>query len=168
MLRTIFVSLVVSLALGLSTMTALADGGVKKGQAAPEVAGKNLNGKGKFVLSSFKDKVVFVDFWASWCGPCKEEMPILEKLRKRYGKDGLVIVGVSVDNNAEKAAEFAKKMGVKFFIIHDEGHKIAERYKPAKMPTSFIIDKKGNIAFVHEGFQKSDAKKMEKEIRSLL
>lgn len=161
------ISLFACTALALCALTVHAEGGVQKGQAAPAISGKDIKGK-SVSLAGLKGKVVLVDFWASWCAPCKEEMPILEKLHSKYAKQGLSIVGVSVDNELENAADFAKKVGVSFTIVHDKGHAIADRYKPAKMPTSFILDRDGKVRFVHEGFEKADAKKIEAEIKSLL
>ena len=165
--RTWIAKLLMAAALVLVSVAAQADGGAQAGKPAPALSGKTLAGK-PVSLAGFKGKVVLVDFWASWCAPCKEEMPVLQKLNKKYGGQGFTVLGVSVDNEEDKAKEFIKKMGVTFPIMHDKGHAIAERYKPAKMPTSFIVDREGKIRFVHEGFEKADIAKFDKEIKSLL
>ncbi|MDD9939509.1 MAG: TlpA disulfide reductase family protein [Myxococcales bacterium] len=161
------IALLVAAVLVLCAAGVQAAGGARAGQPAPPLSGKTLAGK-PVSLTGLKGRVVLIDFWASWCAPCKEEMPVLQKLNKKYGKKGLSILGVSVDDEADKAKAFIKKMGVTFLIMHDKGHAIAERYKPAKMPTSFIVDRAGKIRYVHEGFEKSDIPKLDKEIRSLL
>ena len=162
-------SLLALLALGfaITAAAAAAPSGAAVGAPAPALSGTDLRGK-SLSLAKLKGKVVVVDFWASWCGPCKEEMPVLERLYKKYKANGLVVVGVSVDQDAANAQKFIKEFGVSFPSIHDADHSIADRYKPAKMPTSSIIDRKGTIRFIHAGFKAKDARAMEKEIRSLL
>ncbi|MGD8863940.1 MAG: TlpA disulfide reductase family protein, partial [Myxococcales bacterium] len=118
--------------------------------------------------AGLKGKVVIVDFWASWCAPCKEEMPVLQRLHKTYGSKGLVVVGVSVDNDASNVKSFLKKLGVTFPIVHDAKHSVSERYSPPTMPSSYIVDRKGIVRHVHKGFRAGDAKKMEAEVKALL
>jgi len=150
-----------------ATSMAWADGGVTIGKPAPKLSGKDLDGN-PLSLAKLKGKVVIVDFWASWCAPCKEEMPVLERLKSKYGKYGLAIVGVSVDGDAGKAGKFLRDLKVTFPSIHDASHAIAERYRPKKMPTSILIDRKGTVRFIHAGFKAADAKAIEREVRSLL
>lgn len=98
-------------------------------------------------------KVVLVDFWASWCGPCKASFPVLNKLHDAYASKGLVVIGIGVDEEEAKYKAFASKMGAKFPLVHDSQHKAAEFFNPASMPTSFIVDRKGVIRHVHTGFR---------------
>lgn len=140
---------------------------VEVGEPTPEINLPDLNGK-KFSLAAHRGKVVVIDFWASWCAPCKEEMPVLESLYKRFKDSGLVVVGVSVDNEAANAKKFLTGVKVSFPIVHDAGHVVADKFKPPRMPTSYIIDKAGKIRFVHAGFRKEDAKKIEEEVTKLL
>jgi peroxiredoxin len=125
-------------------------------------------GADNFSTTIEQDGIVLLDFWASWCAPCKEEMPFLESLHKRFAKQGLVIVGVSVDNERENATKFIENLKVTFPIVHDAKHGVADAYKPPRMPTSFIIDREGKIRFVHAGYRKDDAKKIEQQIIKLL
>jgi cytochrome c biogenesis protein CcmG/thiol:disulfide interchange protein DsbE len=138
-----------------------------RGSRAPEIGLIDMRGN-RVSLASLKGKVVLIDFWASWCKPCKEEMPVLERLHKKYGDKGLVVVGVSVDKDLAKAKEFVARNGVSFPIVHDAEHAVASRYAPAKMPSSFLVDKTGVIRFVHEGFQAGDAAALTSEVESLL
>jgi peroxiredoxin len=119
-------------------------------------------------LQSLKGKVVLVDFWASWCAPCKEEMPVLERLYKKYKGQGLVVVGVSVDREESNVREFLKGMPVSFPIVHDKEHAVADRYAPPRMPSSYIVDRNGVIRHVHAGFKQADAAKLESEVAALL
>lgn len=138
-----------------------------RGSRAPEIGLTDLRGN-RVTMASLKGKVVLIDFWASWCKPCKEEMPVLERLHKKYGAKGLVVVGVSVDKDLAKAKEFISRTGVSFAVVHDAEHSVASRYAPAKMPSSFVVDKTGVIRFVHEGFEAGDAAALTSEVESLL
>jgi thiol-disulfide isomerase/thioredoxin len=98
-------------------------------------------------------KVVLVDFWASWCAPCKASFPVLNKLHDAYAAKGLVVIGIGVDEDEAKYKAFASKMGAKFPLVHDSQHKAAGFFNPQSMPTSFIVDRKGVIRHVHTGFR---------------
>lgn len=140
---------------------------VDKGQTAPEIALKTLSGE-SVKLSSLKGKVVLVDFWASWCGPCRESMPVLEKLSKSYKDQGFVVLGVNIDNDAEAARKFLKDLPVSFQVVCDAQKQVAKAYAPPTMPSSYLIDRQGKIHVVHAGFKRSDAAKLEAEIKTLL
>jgi cytochrome c biogenesis protein CcmG/thiol:disulfide interchange protein DsbE len=137
------------------------------GDAPPDVAMTTLAGK-PISLASLRGKVALIDFWASWCAPCKEEMPFLESLHKKHGSSGLVIVGVSVDSDRGKADRFIRDLKVTFPIVHDEKHAVADQYEPPRMPTSFILDREGKVRFVHAGYHKDDAAKIAREVAQLL
>jgi len=104
-------------------------------------------------LPNISGKVVLVDFWASWCGPCKASFPAMNRLHDKYSGKGLVIIAIGVDDDAAKYKAFAGKMGAKFSLFHDVQHKAAESFSPPSMPTSYIIDRKGVIRHVHNGFR---------------
>lgn len=113
-------------------------------------------------------KVVLVDFWASWCGPCKEALPSYDKLYKKHEKNGFVVIGVNVDDEISDGQEFLKEHRVSFSHVFDEGKRIVAEVGVESMPTSFLIDKKGKIRRVHLGFRAGDEVKLEKEIMILL
>lgn len=137
------------------------------GGKAPAFSLKDLNGN-TVTLDSLKGKVVFLDFWATWCGPCKEEFPELDALYKKYGKDGFEVIGISVDKSESNAAEFLKKRPVSFTILTNIKGDVAEAYGLPGMPTGFIIGKDGVIRYRHVGFSKAFLPVYEKEIVELL
>lgn len=158
--------LVLSAALLLLSASPLARA-LEVGTSPPEINLTALDGK-KVSLAALRGKVVIVDFWASWCAPCKEEMPVLESLYKRFGDKGLVVLGVSVDNDRKNAKSFIDGLKVSFPVVHDADKAIAGKFKPPRMPTSYVIDKAGKVRFVHAGFRKDDAKELEEQVVSLL
>ena len=128
----------------------------------PDQTGANVE------LAALKGKVVLVDFWASWCGPCKKEMPVLEALNVKYAAQGLVIVGVNIDSSSKKMNKFLKGTPVSFRIVHDRKLVVANRYEPETMPTSYFIGRDGKVRYVHEGFDKGDAAGIEERVKALL
>jgi len=121
----------------------------KAGQSMPKLAQLLPEAK----IPNTSGKVVLVDFWASWCGPCKISFPCLNRLHDKYSSKGLVIIGIGVDDDAAKYKSFAEKMAAKFPLAHDSAHKAAEFFGPSMMPTSYLIDRKGVIHSVHTGFR---------------
>jgi peroxiredoxin len=140
--------------------------GVGKGQRAPEFSLPSLKG-GRVSLSQHKGKVVLVDFWAQWCEPCKKELPELEKLHKQYG-GRVVFLGISIDKQKDNAEKLARQLGITFEVLLDPAGSVASTYDLPKMPTSFLVDKKGFVRFVHEGFDGSgDVDRFKQELDEL-
>ena len=140
---------------------------VNQGAVAPEIGLKDRGGK-VVQLSQLKGSVVLVDFWASWFAPCREELPVLEALYQKYRDKGLVIVGVGQDSDVAKMQKFLRATQLSFPIVHDPEGVVAKRYAPPKMPSSYIIDRKGLVRHVHAGFKASDKDALAREIRALL
>jgi peroxiredoxin len=162
----LFATALVCSALVASSLSTVAHA-IEKGQSAPEIALKDLSGK-PLKLSELRGKVVLVDFWASWCGPCRESMPFLDKLSKSYKSQGLVVLGVNIDNDVAAARKFLKELPVSFTILSDVEKQVAKAYGPPTMPSSYLIDRQGKVHVVHAGFKHSDAGKIESEIKNLL
>ena len=141
-------TLLTILTLACSTAFLPAADAAKEGQQIPKLSQLLLGAK----LPNTTGKVVLVDFWASWCGPCKASFPAFNRIQEKYAAKGLVIIGVGVDDDAAKYQEFATKMGAKFPLAHDSSHKAAVFFNPPSMPTSYIADRKGVIRHVHTGF----------------
>jgi cytochrome c biogenesis protein CcmG, thiol:disulfide interchange protein DsbE len=142
-------------------------GHAEVGKPAPDLSIQSLNGKGKIALDSMQGKILVVDFWATWCAPCKASFPKLEELSKKVG-DKVEVVGISVDDEKAGVAEFAKENGATFAIGWDEGHSIAQRWKVEKMPTTFIVDGSGTVRYIHAGYHDGEAAVMEKELATLV
>ncbi len=157
-------ALIASLWVGLPRGAAAA--GIKTGDVFPDLAAFKLEGKPP---ETVKDKVVLVDFWASWCAPCKASFPMMEDLHKRWRGRGLVIIAVNVDENRADMEEFLKKNASTFTILRDATQKLVEKTGIATMPSSFLLDREGKVRFVHSGFHGNETiKKYEQEIESLL
>jgi len=137
------------------------------GEAAPAFRLPTLGGRNT-TLRSLRGKVVFVDFWASWCVPCRQEFPVLQRLYARYQERGLRVVGITVDQEAANARTFVERAGARFLILHDANRAVAERYAPPSMPTSYVIDREGILRYINRGFEASDDAKFERQIRALL
>lgn len=107
---------------------------------------------GQFNIADYKGKVVYLDFWASWCGPCKQSFPYMAGLKQQYGAKGLAVITVNMDKSPVQAAAFMKKVGVTLPVTYDSNGAVAKRYGVKTMPTSFVIDRTGKIRFTHQGF----------------
>lgn len=132
-------------ALGGSVLCA---GQPKRGESFPALSEYALEG----TLPDLQGKVVVVDFWASWCGPCKAAFPALGKLHEKYAAQGVVVVGVSIDEDAADMASFVKKAKPPFTIVRDAKQRLAGKLDIQSIPTTFILDKKGRVHEVHNGF----------------
>jgi len=156
-----------ALALALGVTSALAGGkAIKVGDSFPDLNGFNLEGN---LPADLKDKVVIVDFWASWCGPCKESFPAMEELHQKYGAKGLVIIAVNVDEDAGAMKEFLKSNTASFTIVRDAKKKLVSAANIASMPSSFVIGVDGKVSAIHKGFHgKETSKQYAQEIEALL
>ncbi len=141
--------------------------GVTKGQRAPDFALPTLSGS-RLSLSSLRGKVVVIDFWAQWCEPCKKELPQLEKLSKEFAAKNVVILAVNLDKSKDNAQKLAQQLGLSLPVLLDPAGSVAATYDLPKMPTSFLVDKKGIVRFVHEGFEGSaDVDRFRSELNQL-
>lgn len=119
-------------------------------------------------LSAYRGKVVVVDFWASWCAPCRQSLPWLNDMHSRYGRDGLVVIGVNVDRERAAAARFLSEVPVQFEIRYDPEGVIATHYQLPGMPTSLVFGRSGELLSKHVGFRQALRDERETELKRLL
>ena len=119
-------------------------------------------------LESLKGKVVYLDFWASWCGPCLKSFPWLTRLQDRHGAEGLVVIGVNLDRDRKAADAFLKQHPTSFRVVYDPEGKLAKAWDIEVMPSSFLLDRDGKTRNDHQGFRDGDASRIEAEIAALL
>lgn len=140
-------------------------GPLKVGDPFPSLQKAGLKG----VLPDTAGKVVLVDFWASWCGPCKRSFPAMDALYRQFKDRGFVLLAISVDEKEKDMEQFLKDHPVSFPILHDARQKLAESAGIEAMPTSFLLDGKGKIVAVHKGFNEDEtAELLKKEIEAQL
>jgi len=160
--RRLVIAVVVSALAGTAGITSAQEVGSK----APNF---DLAGSPKPVrMADLKGQVVYVDFWASWCAPCKRSFPWMNEMQAKYGSRGFTVVGVNVDQKREDADKFLASTPAKFTIGYDTTGKVAEVYQPKGMPTSYLIGADGKVRAMHVGFKDSQREELEKEIQAAL
>ncbi len=111
---------------------------------------------------------MLVNFWATWCGPCRQEMPHLNRLYEKYTRSGFVLLGVNVDDDTAQAAGVATKLGVKFPVLLDSDKRVSRQYDLNAMPSTVLIDRDGRVRYLHRGYQDGYETIYEQQIRELL
>jgi peroxiredoxin len=119
-------------------------------------------------LDKLKGQVVMINFWASWCGPCQQEMPLLDKMYKRYSPLGFTLLGVNVDEQRTGAETVLAKVPVTFPVLFDQENKVSKLFAVQAMPSSVFIDRKGTVRYVHHGYKPGDESEYLNQIRALL
>jgi peroxiredoxin len=135
---------------------------------APDFTLHAMGGGANLRLKEQRGRVVMVNFWATWCGPCRQEMPQLNRLYEKYKSSGFVLLGVNVDDDVAKAAEVAAKLGVTFPVLLDTEKTVSKLYDLSTMPSTVIIDRDGKVRYVHRGYLAGYEDNYEKQIRELL
>jgi peroxiredoxin len=134
---------------------------------APDFTLRTLDGQ-KLRLGEQRGRVVLVNFWATWCGPCRQEMPHLNKLYEKYKSSGFVLLGVNVDDDTRQAAGVADKLGVKFPVLPDADKRVSRQYDLSAMPSTVLIDRDGKVRYLHRGYQSGYENTYDQQIRELL
>ncbi len=139
---------------------------LKEADKLPDLTSFELEGK---LPEGLKGRVILLDFWASWCGPCKSSFPAMEELTNKFAGQGLTIIAISVDEKRENMQRFIDAAKVSFTIVRDSRHKLVAAADIKSMPTSFLIDRSGRIRFIHAGFDREKTtREYVKEIEQLL
>lgn len=119
-------------------------------------------------IQGAKGKVVLLDFWASWCGPCRKSFPWMNAMQKKYADRGLTVIAVNLDMDRQLATEFLQAVPAQFYIEYDAGGKLATQFGVSAMPTSFVLDRTGRIVKQHAGFREEQMAAREAELVQLL
>lgn len=125
-------------------------------------SGKNLR------LSEYRGEVVMINFWATWCGPCRQEMPLLNELYQRYRPVGFTLLGVNIDDQSASASKMAHRLGVTYPIVFDAEKVVSRLYDINAMPTTVMVDRDGKVRYLHRGYLPGFEKKYQEQIRGLL
>ncbi len=156
------------LAVALSVTTGMAGAApTLVGKDAPDFVLKSLDGR-NLRLSEFRGKVVLVTFWARWASDSREELPALDRINTTYQRAGLVVLGVSVDEDAHRAREFADAMKVRYPILLDTSPDIGRVYMLDRMPVTVLVDRSGIVRYSNVGFKRGDERAYLEQIRELL
>jgi len=134
---------------------------------APDFTLKSMDGR-NVKLSELAGNVVMINFWASWCAPCRVEMPKLNDLYNKYKDLGFVLLGVNVEQQEQPPRNFLQKRPVDFPILMDKGNDVSKLYHVIAMPTTVLVDRSGNMRYVHQGYKEGDERKYRKIIKKLL
>ena len=156
-----------AIALVATLASPLATGAVATQTAAPDFTLRTMNGP-NVRLAEQRGRVVMVNFWATWCGPCRQEMPQLDRLYQKYRASGFVLLGVNVDDDARKAGEVAAKLGVTFPVLLDTDKAVSKLYDLSTMPSTVLIDRDGKVRYLHRGYLAGYEDNYDKQIRELL
>jgi peroxiredoxin len=134
---------------------------------APDFALTDLEGE-SFRLGEQRGRVVLLDFWATWCGPCRLSLPHLQELHKRFGERGLLVVGIDIGEDAETVREFVEERGLTFRMLLDEGDEVSPLFRVTGLPHTVLIDREGQVVKVYTGFAPEMAERMQTDIEAML
>jgi peroxiredoxin len=151
----------------LAACAGLSAAAVAPATLAPDFTLRSADGPNLRLLEQ-RGHVVLVNFWATWCGPCRQEMPHLNRLYEKYRASGFVLLGVNVDDDTRNAVGVASKLGLKFPVLLDTDKKVSQLYDLSAMPATVLIDKDGRVRFLHRGYQSGFEDTYDKQIREML
>jgi len=137
------------------------------GGPAPDFTLKSRSGE-NIKLSEQRGDVVMINFWASWCAPCRQEMPLLEELHDRYADLGFTLLGVNVEEDSSAALGLLKEIPVTFPVLFDSRNDVSKRYNVVAMPTTVILDRDGTVRYVHKGYLPGYEDEYRKQIKELI
>ena len=162
-LPAVLFALTVATVLGAGTATAMP----AVGAAAPDFASKSDSGR-NVRLSELRGQVVVINFWASWCSPCRQELPLLNKIYAQYRPAGFMLLAVNLDDNRKDAEAMLKRLSLRLPTLFDGDKSVAKLYGVDTMPATLVIDRDGRVRFVHRGYYSGYEQKYEQQVRELL
>lgn len=151
----------------IGMLTPLAVSAAEVGKPAPDFTLKSLSGE-NLKLSEMTGNVVLINFWASWCGPCREEMPLLNALHSKYEPLGFTVLGVNVEEDVNGAKGFLKNFPVDFPVLLDNTNTVSKQYQVIAMPTTVVVDRDGNMRYLHQGYKSGDEEKYRQMVKKLV
>ncbi len=157
----------VALALACLTAMPLGASSTLDGRHAPDFSLQSFSGE-TLSLSGYRGDVVMINFWATWCGPCRQEMPILDELYSRYSRAGFQLLGVNIDDEPERAKDMLRELGVSFPVVFDNRKEVSDLYSVQAMPLSVMVDREGLVRYVHYGYKPGYEDKYLDQIRELI
>jgi peroxiredoxin len=134
---------------------------------APDFTLKSRSGE-NIKLSELRGQVVLINFWASWCGPCRQEMPLLDQMYQQYSPLGFTLLGVNVEQDPQEAERMLKDTPVSFPILYDAENQVTKLYDVVAMPSTVIVDRDGNVRYVHKGYKPGYEAEYQTQVRSLV
>ncbi len=135
--------------------------------SAPDFTLKSGSGE-NLRLAELRGQVVLVNFWASWCGPCRQELPLLDQMHKKYAPLGFTVLGINVDQDPRQARALLDKIPVEFPIVFDSQSAVSKLYEVVAMPSTVIVDRNGDARYVHHGYKPGDEAEYLRHVRALL
>ncbi len=134
---------------------------------APDFTLKSDSGE-NLRLGEYRGQIVLINFWASWCGPCRQEMPLLDQLHKKYAPLGFTVLGVNVDQDPDQARAMLARIPVEFPVVFDSQSTVSEAYDVIAMPTTVVVDRNGDARYLHRGYKPGDEEEYQRQVRTLL
>lgn len=151
----------------LAFLAAVAAVGADGTGPAPPFTLNEIGGQ-RTSLSQYKGQVVMLNFWATWCGPCQQEMPLLDQMYKKYKPAGFTLIGVNLDKDAPPVKQLLDRKPVSFPVLLDPASQVSKAYHVDEMPSTVLIDRKGNVRFLHRGYKPGDENEYQDRIRQLI
>ena len=140
--------------------------GIKQ-SAAPDFTLKSVEGE-NLKLSEYRGEVVLINFWASWCGPCRQEMPVLSELHNKYKALGFTVLGVNVEEDSSKARKLLQELPVSFPVLLDNESIVSRQYDVIAMPSTVLVDRDGNMRYLHKGYKPGLEAVYQQQVRDLI
>jgi peroxiredoxin len=142
-------------------------GAVTLQDQAPDFTLKSLEGS-NLRLEEYRGQVVLINFWASWCGPCRQEMPLLDRLHQRYLDTGFAVLGINVEGEEAPARNLIDRIPVTFPVLIDQEQRVSELYELEAMPSTVVVDRDGVVRYIHRGYKPGDEAKYIEVVKELI